>query len=225
MALSAPQPREGIEDAARRFESAVRSGDCERVRTLSFSGEQPDDARCERFRERLKGFDAIAAARYGTGGVVDFTTDRSTGSMVFVLGRDGTFKWATLLGSARGRGVVGTAGPRKSRLDAVASSAVKALRSGDCAQLAKASEGVLPEPRASQTACEKRAGLRAKLEQQDPDAAPKRLGANSRVAFYSLLPEPGGPYFTLVLLVKGNRAALLREFAVPPRRERRSQAD
>jgi hypothetical protein len=224
MALSAPQPREGIEDAARRFESAVRSGDCERVRTLSFSGEQPDDARCGRFLERLKDFDAIAAARYGTGGVVDFTTERSPGTMVFVLGRDRSFRWATLLGAARGKGVVGKAAPRKSRLDAVASSAVKALRSGDCAQFAKAAKGILPEPRASQTACEKRAGLRAKLE-RDPDAAARRLGANSRVAFYSLLPEPDGPYFTLVLLVKGNRAALLRDFAVPPRRERRSRGD
>jgi len=93
MALSAPRPREGIEDAARRFESAVRSGDCERVRTLSFSGEQPDDARCGRFLERLKDFDAIAAARYGTGGVVDFTTERSPGTMVFVLGRDRSFRW------------------------------------------------------------------------------------------------------------------------------------
>jgi len=216
--VSPPEPRQGIEDAARRFQSAVRSGDCEGLKALSFSGNTPDDdARCQRFLGRLEGFRSSATARYGTGGVVDYTTTRRPGTMIFVLGRDGSFKWAALLGRARNVKVVGTAAPRSNRLDAVASAAVKALRSGDCDQLATAGEGILPEPRAASTACEKRGGQRAKLG-KDRDAAPERLGANSKVAFYSLLPEPDGPYFTLVLLVEEKRAALLRAFAVPPRR-------
>lgn len=216
--VSPPRPRQGIEDAARQFQSAVGSGDCERLKSLSFSGETPDDdAGCQRLLERLEGFEASASARYGTGGAVDFTTKRRPGTMVFVLGEDGSFKWVSLLRRTRGQEVVGTAPPRSSRLDAVASFAVRTLRSGNCDQLVKAGEGILPEPSASGTACEKRGGQRAKLR-RDRDAAPERLGANSEAAFYSLLPEPDGPYFTLVLLVEGKRAALLRAFAVPPRR-------
>jgi len=216
--VSPPEPERGIEDAAGLFQSAVRSGDCERLRSLSFSGKTPgDDARCQRLLERLEGFEASATARYGTGGAVDFASRLRAGTVVFVLGKDGSFKWTALLGRARGEEVVGTDAPRSARLDAVASSAVKALRGGDCDRLAKAAEGVLPDPRAPATACESRDRQRAKLK-RDRDAAPERLGANSKVAFYSLLPKPDGPYFTLVLRVEGKRAALLRAFAVPPRR-------
>ena len=83
----------------------------------------------------------------------------------------------------------------------------KALRQRECDRLAEAGEGILPLPKQPQQYCE-RATLDKQLA-QDAGARPNRLGANSRLAFYSLLPTPNGPYVTLVLLQEGSRAAFL----------------
>lgn len=218
--ISAPDPRQSIDDAARGLQAAVTSGDCNQLKLLSFSGlPNLDDAGCRRILGRLRGFEIKGADEYGTGGVVDFTTTRAPGTMLFALGKDRSFKWVRPLSRRADAEVVGTRPPSRNTLDSTASAAVRALRDGQCAQLAKAASGIVPQPEAPQAACENRRSLRASLT-RDRTVRPHRLGANSRVAFYSLLPKPRGPYFTLVLLQNGKRSAFFRDFPTAPKRGR-----
>jgi hypothetical protein len=218
--VSAPQPKQSIEEAARQLQAAAASGDCDQLKPLSFSGLTAlDEAGCARLVGRLRGFETKDSAEYGTGGVVDFTTEGAPGTMLFALGRDRNFKWVTPLSRQADEEVVGTRPARGNSLDSTAAAAVKALRRGQCAQLAEAASGIVPRPEAPRKACEKRKSLRASLS-GDRAVRPDRLGANSRVAFYSLLPKPRGPYFTLVLLQDGERSAFFRDFPTAPGRGR-----
>jgi hypothetical protein len=213
--VSAPEPREGVDEAARALASAIRTGDCERFKALSFSGLKRLAAEdCNRQLDRLKGFELQDMAQYGTGAVVDFTTDRAPGTMLFVLAKDGTFGWAQRLLRKADEKVAATRAPASDELDQIAEQTVEALRTGDCARLAEQARGVLDKPKVPGRTCESRAPLRKRLE-KDRDVKPQRLGANAKVAFYSLLPKPGGPYDTLVFIRKGEEAAFLRDFPIP----------
>lgn len=222
-AATAPEPQQELEDAAREFTSAVRSEDCARLRSLAFFGpRQLKPAACTQFPRQLAGFKVEDLEEYGTAGVVDYTADQGAGTMIFLVGRDGRFKWAYRLARAKGEKVAGNPPPQENRLDEVAQYATKAVRTGQCAQLDAAARGVLPPPNQSKqpaTWCENAEPLR-KLLAQHSDARPRQMGANSRVAFYSLQPKPNGAYITLVLLQEGKRAALLRGFTVPAQRRR-----
>jgi len=214
----APEPRGGVEAPARDVAAAVRAGDCERLKALNFSGlKNLNDARCEHLLGQLKGFRVEDSEEYGTGAVVEFSTARSAGTMVFVAGGDGTFRWTQRVPRERNSEVVGTRAPRGNRLDSVASSAVESYREGRCRELEAAARGIVRDPMQPRQFCENRESLRGKLV-EDPSARPRRLGANSRVAFYSLLVKPNGPYDTLVLLQEGRRAAFLGDYAVPAAR-------
>jgi hypothetical protein len=216
----APEARGGVEAPARRVAAAVRAGSCERLKALNFSGlKNLEDAACERLVEQLKGFRVKDSEEYGSGAVVDFSTDRAAGTMIFVAGEDGTFKWTQQLPRERNAEVVGTRPPRGNRLDSVATSTVGFFRESRCRRLEAAARGIVPDPDAPRQFCENREGLR-KILAEDPSARPRRLGANSRLAFYSLLPKPNGPYDTLVLLQEGRRAAFLADYTVPAARSK-----
>lgn len=47
---------------------------------------------------------------------------------------------------------------------------------------------------------------------EGPERTARAARANSRFALYSVLPRPNGPYITLVLLPRRDRAAFLRAF-------------
>lgn len=217
-AATAPRAQGNIKEAARRFGAAVESNDCERVRSLGFFGQdQIDDAACSLLRQQLEGFAPIDSETYGTSAVVDYTAEQGQGTVVFLTGRDRRFKWALRFARQQGEEVVGTEPPEPNSLDATARAATRALRQGECDQLAQAGKGILPRPELPKQFCERAESLRRQLT-KDPDARPERLGANSRVAFYSLLPKPSGPYLTLVLLQDGRRAALIQGFPVAAQR-------
>ncbi len=103
--------------------------------------------------------------------------------------------------------------PARRRLEGVASSAVKAFRTGRCTPLEAAGAGVLFDPALPRRQCQQATWLRGPLR-RDPSVRPQRLGASSVFAFYALRPR-GGPYTTLVLQVKRQRAAFSSLFAVP----------
>lgn len=216
----ATAPRPGnIKQAVRRFGAAVRSDDCERVRAVALFGPQQIKGKaCPQLLQQLNGFKPTDSETYGTAAVVDYSAARAKGTVVFLTGRDGRFKWVLRFIRQRGEEAVGTAPLiKRKRLDAIAAKATRALRQERCDQLAEAGEGVLPLANQPQQFCERADWLREQLA-QDPGARPERLGANSRLAFYSLLPKPNGPYVTLVLLQEGRRAAFLSGFPVPAQR-------
>lgn len=217
---TAPKPRGSLEETARQFASAVGADDCDRVRSLAFSGaNQLDDQRCAQLLRQLEGFEIEDSEQYRTAGVVDYRANRNRGTVVFLVGRDGRFKWASRFPRQRGKDTAGSEPPEDNRLDQTAQSAARALRRGDCEQLAEGAQGVVPQPSQTQTMCENADALRTQLA-KDPEARPKQLGANSRAAFYTLLPKPNGPYVTLVLLQDGKRAALLRGYTIPAQRRK-----
>ncbi len=218
--VRAPEPRQGIEVAARRVASAIRADDCERLKAANFSGlPNLSESDCERLLAQLRGFRIEESVEYETGAGVDFATKQAPGTMVFVLGKDGTFKWTASLPRERGTTVVGTRSQSNKRLDAVARSAVESFRKDQCDELEDAARGIVPDPVGPRTFCENRKGLR-KLLAEDPRARPRRLGANSRFAFYSLLPRPNGPYDTMVLLQEGRRAAFFADYPIPAQRRK-----
>lgn len=218
---TAPVPRESLDEAVRRFTSAVRSGDCGRVRSVAFFGPaQLDQRACGQLLSQLNGFEPRGSEEYGTAGVLDFTATRGAGTVGFLLGQDGRYNWALRFARQPDDQVVGSSPPRANRFDEVAQSATNALREGRCDQLAQAAKGVLPDPELPKITCEKGVRSRKQLA-RDRDARPQQLGANSRVAFYSLLPKPSGPYLTLVVLREGRRAAFQRAFPVPALRPTR----
>ena len=217
---SAPRPG-NIKQAVRRFGAAVESDDCEQVRAVAFFGpQQIEDKPCALLRQQLRGFEPTDVETYGTAAVVDYSAARGMGTVVFLTGRDGRFRWALRVIRQRGEKAVETTPViKRKRLDAIAANATQALRQRECDRLAEAGEGILPLPKQPQQYCERANPLRKQLV-QDAGARPNRLGANSRLAFYSLLPTPNGPYVTLVLLQEGSRAAFLSGFPVPAQRRR-----
>ncbi len=219
-AATAPRPGD-IKQAVRRFGAAVKSDDCERVRSVALFGpQQIEDKPCSLLLKQLEGFEPTDVETYGTAAVVDYSAARGKGTVVFLTGRDGQFRWVLRFIREQGEEVVGTAPViRRKRLDAIAANATRALVKERCRELAAAGEGILPLPRQPREYCERADALRKQLA-EDPGARPKHLGANSGLAFYSLLPKPNGPYVTLVLLQEGRRAAFLSGFSVPARRRR-----
>jgi len=212
-------PRPGnIKEAVRRFGAAVESGDCEQLRAVAFFGPtQIKDKPCSQLLQQLEGFEPTEVETYGTAAVVDYSATRGKGTVGFLTGRDGRFRWALRFIRQQGEEAAGTEPSGRRRLDAIAADATQALRQKRCDQLAAAGEGILPLPKQPQQFCERTDALRKQLA-KDPGARPERLGANSRLAFYSLLPKPNGPYVTLVLLQEGRRAAFLSGFPVPAQR-------
>ncbi len=210
-----PRPRESLADGLREFEAAVEDEDCPRIRSLGFYGKAQISAeRCEKpFLTSLEGFRPEDRDQYGTAGIVDFRTKLGSETMVFLLAADGRFRWALRAPRPQRKGTVATKPPSRRRPDGAASSAVKAFRSGRCEPLRKDGEGVLFDPSVARQQCRSATGLR-KVLRRDPSARPKRLGANSTLAFYALSPR-GGPYTTLVVQIKGERAAFWSFFAVP----------
>lgn len=218
---TATAPRPGnLRQAIRRFGAAVESGDCEQVRSVAFFGpQQIEDRPCSLLLQQLKGFEPTDFETYGTAAVVDYSAGRGRGTVVFLTGRDGGFRWALRFIRQQGEEAAGTEPSGVKRLDAIAANATQALRQKRCDQLAAAGEGILPLPEQPKEFCERADAVRRQLA-RDPDARPERLGANSRLAFYSLLAKPNGPYVTLVLLQEGRRAAFLSGFPVPAQRRR-----
>ena len=161
----------------------------------------------------LEGFRPEDREQYRTAGVVPFRTKLGAEALVFLLARDGRFRWALRVPRPQREEAVGTKPPSRRRLDRIASSAMKAFRSGRCEPLLKDGKGVLFDPSLARRQCQRATWLRKPLR-GDPSARPKRLGASSSVAFYALSPR-GGPYTTLVVQIKGERAAFSTAFAVP----------
>ena len=210
-----PHPRGSLADDIRKFEAAVKAGDCRRIRSLAFYGnaQLKLDACKKIFLPQLAGFQPEDREQHRTAAVVDFTTKRAPGTMAFLVAKDRHFRWAVRLARSQGQKVVGTKPPARARLDATARAAVKAFRTDMCDELQKDGEGVVPDPSLPRQQCETADWLRKALR-RDPSARPGRLGANSRLAFYSVVPR-GGPHMTLVLQLKRNRAAFSSVFAVP----------
>jgi len=179
-----PRPRESLSDGLREFEAAVEEEDCPRIRSLGFNGKAQITAeRCEkRFLPSLEGFRPEDREQYRSVGVVDFRTKLGSETLVFLLAKDGRFRWALRAPRPQRKEAVGTEPPPRRRLDGVASSAVKAFRSGPCEPLRKDGKGVLLDPDLARQQCQRATWLRKPLR-GDPSARPKRLGASSSVAF------------------------------------------
>jgi hypothetical protein len=212
-----PNPRASLADGVREFQAAVEKDDCSRIRAIAFYGNaQLKPEACKAFVSSIAGFDPEDREQYRTAGVVDFATKRrrAPGTMAFLLAKDGRFRWAVPVSRLNGEKVVGTRPPSRLRLDGIAASAVKAFRSGRCQDLQERAKGILPDPGQPRRQCEGASGLRRALE-RDPSARPKRLGANEKLAFYSILPQDSGPYATLILQVQRKRVAFSSVFVVP----------
>ena len=161
----------------------------------------------------LEGFRPEDREQYRSAGIVDFRTKLGSETLVFLLAKDGRFRWALRVPRPQRKGTVGTKPPSRRRLDSVASSAVRAFRSGRCEPLRKDGKGILFDPSSARRQCRSATGLREALR-RDPSVRPKRLGANSSLAFYALSPR-SAPYTTLVVQIKGERAAFSSVFVIP----------
>jgi hypothetical protein len=184
-----PPVKETIDDAAQRIEQTVASGNCRRINALApLAGASVENTaeHCRSLRT-LASLQPAGIAAYGEGGgVIDYGAGDHVVSAVLIRDADGLFHIA-FVNPYNSSQTVGT--PFAEEYDAVAASAIKALRDGDCdafLQVADRRLGVASLSR--QQACRSvtaKAGL-GRLLAGAPHAMPDRLGGNDYYAFYGL---------------------------------------
>jgi hypothetical protein len=210
-----PGPEESIHAFAGRFASAVevgRQGKCDALQALSRTGAM--QLNCgSRARRAFAGFRVTAAARYGTGGVVEFvdaetkapklaagtTVSRAGARGVYTVALDSRGHWAftgpvspLLPGPTIGTRPGSRAGPARA-----VRQFVTAVKRSDCALFYR----VTFTPGLDQSeACATTLGDYASLAKQlkDGDSRVLPLGGNGTFTFYGLRTE--GDYRTVVVL-------------------------
>jgi hypothetical protein len=200
-----PKVTETVNEAVRRIERVLSSGDCEQINQLN-PVSRPKLATASRCKalQGLAGLEVEGAAAYGgVAAVVDYRRGDRTVSALLVGDEDGLFHIA-FIDAFRGTPSVGT--PRARQLDTAAEGAVRALRRRDCAAFlevafrrfgfaggtdAEVCERVESNPLA---ALDRRGKARVEL-----------LGGNSGYAFYGL---PTRTAFLTVIVARQTEAGL-----------------
>lgn len=213
-AAGVPAPIETIDTAAAKIGRASADPSCRSLDTLIHSylrPKNPSERRmeCLRFLARLEGFDVLATAAYGTGGVIDSVAgaqgEKSEIALLLALDSDLRFKLFAI-GAGDPGGTIGTTQPDPAAFDSAVAGAIDAIRRGDCAALYSLSHPTLaPGASDEATFCAQyqnnrfQEALRAR-----PDSAPLRLGGNAFYGFYALNLGPDR-YYTILLGRHGDR--------------------
>lgn len=186
-ALGPLKATESIDDAAKRIDKALRSGDCDQINALNPISLPTLDTeeRCQSLR-RVTDLAVSGTEAFPGGGVVDYSLggDRTL-TAVLIVDSDGEYRIA-LLDPFRAKPSVGTKLDGKA-FDRAAAKAVRALRDGDCdayraVAYRRSGKGSLPKkdlcPRVEQ-------GPVQGILEANPAAKPERLGGNGDYAFYA----------------------------------------
>ena len=208
-ALGVPGAVETIETAAAKLGRASADESCRTLDRLIHSYLRPEDPsarllECRRFLGRLKGFDTLSAAAYGTGGVIDgVATKAAEGeqeiALLLALDSDRRFKLFAI-GPGRPGGTIGSVQPDASAFDSAAAGTIEAIRRGDCATLFSLSHPILaPGASDEATFCAQyqNGGFQEALK-ANQGVSPLRLGGNAFYGFSALALGPGR-YYTLLL--------------------------
>jgi hypothetical protein len=191
-----PKLNETLQEAVRRIEETLSSGDCEQINELNPSS-RPNLSTEERCRalQGLSGLEVEAKAAYGdVAAVVDYRRGDRIVSALLVGESDGRFHIA-FIDSFRGVRSVGT--PRARELDLAAERAVRALRREDCeAFLEVAFRRFGFGGGTDAEVCERIPG--SPVAMLDPEAAVRLepLGGNAGYAFYGI--DTRDAYLTVI---------------------------
>jgi hypothetical protein len=191
-----PAISETIDEAVRRIDDVVRSGDCEQIAALNplTRPKMANPSRCEVLKG-LAGLQVKRAAAYGgEAGVVDYVRGDRTVSALLVGDRDGLFHVA-YIDAFRGTASVGT--KRLPELDLAAERAVRALRRHDCEGFLDAAYRRFGFAGGTDAEVCERVEVNP-LAALDPrgKARLERLGGNGHYGFYGL--DTPGSYLTLI---------------------------
>jgi hypothetical protein len=210
-----PQPEESIHAFAGRLASAIeagRRGDCRQLRELSGTGAM--QLNCDsRAKRAFAGFRVTGAARYGSGGVVEFVDAETKdprlppGTTVSARGARGVY---TVAVDPRGRWAftgpvspllpgptIGTR-PAGAAARTAVSRFLAAVERSDCARFYRVTfTPGLDQQRACATVLGDYAPLAKQLE-DGPDPRVLTLGGNGTFTFFGL--RTGDRYRTLVVL-------------------------
>lgn len=210
----APVPIETIDTAAAKIGRASADPSCRTLDALIHSylrPKNPSERRmeCLRFLARLKGFDVLATAAYGTGGVIDGVAgaqgEKSEIALLLALDSDRRFKLFAI-GAGDPRGTIGATQADPAAFDSAVAGAIDAIRRGDCAALYSLSHPTLaPGASDEATFCTQYQNNRfQETLRASPNATPLRLGGNAFYGFYALNLGPGR-YYTILLGRHGDR--------------------
>ncbi len=194
-----PEASASIEDFAGQLEAAARQvqeGDCEAYYELT-TGEEEQP--CAAIRQAVgRGLTVTGSAAYGTGGVIDTTSQGQPGNQMWVAAVEADGGWA-LGGSAFTDGeTVGTTPDDLDVYQRVIDGYITGLREQDCDTYY---ENVLtPEGTTKQEQCEAELNAPgAQTLRENPEVSPERLGGNAFVQFYGLA-LPDGAYYTIPIV-------------------------
>jgi hypothetical protein len=201
---SAPPPKESIHAFAGRLASAVeagRQGKCDELKALSRTGAM--QLNCSgRARKAFAGFRVTAAARYGSGGIVEFVDAETEAPKrgVYTVALDPRGRWAftgpvspLLPGPTIGTKPGSLVGPRRAVREFVV-----AVKRSDCALFYRVT---FTPGLGRQQACATILGDYAPLAKQlkdGPDPRVLRLGGTGTFTFFGL--RTGDEYRTVVVL-------------------------
>jgi hypothetical protein len=191
-----PAMEETIEEATKRIESVLSSGDCEQIHGLNplSRPKLATESRCEAL-QRLAGLEVKGAEAYGeVAGVIDYVRGDRTVSALLVGDADGRFHIA-FIDAFRGVPSVGTG--RAAEFDDAAEAAVRALRRHDCAEFLDAAYRRFGFAGGTDDEVCERVETNP-LAALDPNARARleRLGGNAGYAFYGL--DTKDSYLTLI---------------------------
>lgn len=184
--LAPPQPKESIEAAVERFDSALESENCEGVSKFNLSSRPiaDEEARCESLTF-LAGRKLLGSEQFGSGGVADYEYGDSGVTAVFVVEDDRRFHLAYVDTLLDGQSV-GTEPAQE--FDAAAEDAFTALSTRDCeafVEVANQRHGPGAAPMGA--ICDYTdANPVPALVESFPDLEPELIGSNADYALYSL---------------------------------------
>ncbi len=193
-----PEAKQSIDNAKKRIEEAIDSGDCDKINSLNpVASELDTPERCEALQTRFEGAESTGSEAYAGGAVIDYVRDDLTQTAVMILDQDGRFHVA-YVDAFLGEESAGTRFDPK--FDAAAQDSVDALAARDCDKfLEVANRRVGPGAADRDATC-------AYAEENNPiadvlDAAPdtklESLGGNANYAFYGL--DGPGVYYTIIM--------------------------
>jgi hypothetical protein len=195
--LGPPEANESIDEAAKRIEATLKTGDCDQIAKLNPLGRPTLDnpKRCAALK-RLTKLDSTGAAAYGGGGIIDYAIGKRTLAVLLIVDSDRLYHIA-LLDPFVGRSSIGTA--FAPQFDAAAHKTAKALADHDCkAFLAVASQQIGIGTLGAKKVCPlPRTNPFSAISENVPSAQPQRLGGNADFAFYGY-GTPGVNYTMLM---------------------------
>ena len=201
-----PKPAAPVTDALAEFENIAAGGDCERLRELQHSDDEPlTEEQCKGILAPIrKGFKVLGSEEYGTAAVADLEDPTGgTTTALFVLDSDKRFHLSNLTPNP---GSINAPPPdEEQEADGNMEALVAAIRADDV----EAFNRVTSEERPPLTGRRIELGGRSVGERPsgeqlirdvraDRSAKPQRLGINQAYALYAL--NAAGHYYTLIAL-------------------------